>query len=163
MLSQDEIKYLFDYKDGNLFWKHNHRARKVKGQKAGWFNDLGYVCICIRSKQYKLHRLVWTYHNGYLPEGSFLDHINGNPKDNRIENLRLATPHQNQCNSKKRIDNTSGVKGVHWDRVTGKWKTQLSIGGKRKCFGSFYDLELAELVINEAREKYHKLYANYGK
>lgn len=57
----------------------------------------------------------------------------------------------------------SGIKGIHWDKATSKWKTQLSIKGKRKCFGSFYDLELAQLVIDEAREKYHKIYANYGK
>ena len=58
--------------------------------------------------------------------------------------------------------NTSGVKGVSWRRKSKKWTVRVTVDGEYKSFGSYDDLELAELVAIEARNKYHKEFANHG-
>jgi len=71
------------------------------------------------------HRVAWAMHYGEWPEdGLQIDHINGDPWDNRIENLRIATPSQNQANRKKGMGCTSEYKGVSYYR--GKWTAQIA-------------------------------------
>lgn len=62
-----------------------------------------------------------------LPRGYHVDHINGNPLDNRRENLRMATPMQNAANAHKRAGCSSVFKGVSWDKKTRKWKVELNL------------------------------------
>ena len=163
-LTQDKVKQLFEYRDGALFWKHRtiSRGRKLKkgGQKVTTVAPDGYLRVGFNGRQYLVHRVIFLYHHGFLPE--CLDHINGIRSDNRIENLRPATSYENICNSKFRSDNTSGVKGVHWNCVKKKWQVRLHVEKKVKSLGYYDDLELAELVIMEARDKYHKEFANHG-
>jgi len=66
--------------------------------------------------------LIFLYHHGYLPK--FVDHIDGNKKNNRIENLREATKSQNAMNQKVSTRNTSGIKGVMWHKRDKKWFVQ---------------------------------------
>lgn len=75
------------------------------------------------------HRLVWEQVNGPIPEGFDVDHINGDKHDNRLENLRLATRSQNMCNRSKTTKNTSGLKGLSWDKHTGRWRSFLCLRG----------------------------------
>jgi len=97
---------------------------------------------------------------GYLPK--YIDHINGQRDDNRIINIREVSNQQNSLNSKISKNNTSGIKGVYWDKSRNKWTVRLSIDGKCKFFKRFNDLDLAKLVIEEVRNKYHGKYANHG-
>ena len=113
----------------------------------------------IDHKSYSVHRLVWLMHHGVLPE--FLDHINGNKLDNRIENLRPATKSQNNQNKRLYSNNTSGVKGVCWHKRIKKWQVNVRVNGKQKSFGFFDDIELAELVASEARNKLHGQFARH--
>jgi hypothetical protein len=159
-ITQDKVKELFEYRDGSLFWKVKLNQRILIGLKAGAFDKDGYVCIKINKKAYKEHRLIYIYHYGVCPD--FIDHMNCVRDDNRIENLRLATSAQNVFNAPLRKDNASGVKGVCWHKTTNKWIAQISVCGKRKHLGLFEDLELAELVAIEARNKFHKEFANHG-
>jgi hypothetical protein len=98
--------------------------------------------------------------NGYVPP--ILDHIDGNRSNNKIENLRAATVSQNLQNSKTYKSNTSGIKGVSWEKDRNKWKVQIMLRGKNKVIRNLEDLELAELVAIEVRNKYHGEYANHG-
>jgi hypothetical protein len=154
MITQEYLKQLFDYKDGQLYWKLQKAKRTKIGSIAGAINSdvhgQNYRIVEIDSKSYKIHRLIFMYHYGYLP--SRIDHIDGNRLNNCIENLREATASENAFNSKFRKSNTSGYKNVFKDK--NKWRVQLCIDGKNLSFGSFEDLELAGLVAEEARNKY---------
>lgn len=154
-LTQSYLATLFDYKDGNLYWKIKRKTVNA-GDLAGRISNKGYVQIGIDRKIYSAHRIIFLMHHGYLPRT--IDHINGNKADNRIENLRDVSLSQNQMN-RKFGKNSSGIKGVVWHKSNKNWMAQLVIGGKNTYLGSFDDLELAELVVVEARNKYHGLYA----
>jgi hypothetical protein len=159
IITQDYVKQLFEYRDGNLYWKVN--AGKIKvGAKAGTPNQNGYFQTRINGKRYLNHRLIFLMHHGHLPK--YLDHINGNPSNNKIENLRAATLTENQHNRKLGKDNTSGYKGVSWFKAKNKWRVRIEVNKVSKFFGYFDDLELAELVAQEARNKYHGEFANHG-
>lgn len=154
----DFSKY-FIYKDGDLYWSDN-AAYKVRGKLAGFVNKLGYRKIEFNGKKYGAHQIVYAMHNGFIPES--IDHINGNKADNRIENLRPATKSENGYNRPVMSHNTSGAKNVAFRKDTGKWRVDMRINGKPKCFGSFDNFEFAELVAMEARNKYHGEFANHG-
>lgn len=159
-LSKEMLNELFEYRDGEIYYKVS-RSRNKAGSKAGTYrpHDNAYQVI-INGKHYLTHRIVFMMHNGYLPQ--FVDHIDRNRSNNKIENLREATLEQNAQNAKIRKDATSGVKGVSWSKVDKAWRVRVQANGQRKDFGGFKDLELAELVAMEARDKYHGKYANHG-
>lgn len=151
---------IFEYADGKLLWKVK-RARCVKvGEEAGSLHD-GYVRLHLTGMGGKMfaHNIVWEMFHGPIPDGQMVDHINGDRSDNRIENLRLVTRSQNAMNQKLRKNSKSGVKNVTWYPSHNSWLVKLVVNGKRKHIGYFKDLELAELVAQQAREKYHGEYA----
>lgn len=90
-----------------------------------------------------------------------VDHINGDSLDNRSENLRAVTQKDNNKNRKLTTKNNSGVCGVSWNKDNNKWRVRIGLKGKQKHFGFFNDIELAELVAQEAYSVlgYH---ANHG-
>ena len=90
---------------------------------------------------------------------SDLDHLNRIRSDNRIANLRLATESQNAYNRSLSIVNTSGAKGVSWNKVIGKWVVYFSVNRSKRYFGSFCDFEEAKKIYAEAAEKYAKEFA----
>jgi hypothetical protein len=156
-LTQEHIKTIFDYKDGELLWKISNN-RKIKiGSIAGSIDSGNYKNIKICGKTYKNHRLIFLMHNGYLPK--MIDHIDGNTLNNCIENLREATPRENQQNSKLRKNNTSGYRNVYWSKAAQKWQIYCRVNGKMTYFGLFNDLELANLVAQGVRNKYFGKYA----
>jgi hypothetical protein len=155
-LTKDYLHTLFEYKDGNLFWKIKRKTVN-SGEQAGRVANTGYIHIGVDRSIYAAHRLIFMMFYGYFPKE--IDHINGNKADNRIENLREVTKSQNGLNRKLPSHNTSGIKGVVWHKNNKNWMVQLAVNGKNKYFGSFKDLELAELVAIEARDKYHGVYA----
>lgn len=159
MITQELVKEYFKYKNGVLIWKIKRRSDN-KGDTAGDLNGQGYFRIMLNCKRYLIHRLIFLYHHGYLPR--FIDHIDGNPSNNKIENLRECSSRQNQFNSKTRKDNTSGVKGVHWKKGIKKWVAQISVNGKYKNLGSFSDIKDAESAVRKARIASHGEFANHG-
>ena len=159
----ERLKKVFEYKDGILYWKvkpHPMAFRVKAGDIADNIKSNGYKSVFVDGKAYPSHRIVYKIFNGNFD--GFIDHIDGNPSNNKIENLRIATAQENQRNAKLRKDNTSGVKGVSFDKSKGTWRVRLQINKKPKIFGNFKDLEFAELVAMEARDKYHGKFANHG-
>lgn len=84
-----------------------------------------------------------------------IDHINGNKSDNRIGNLRLATFSENSWNAGKRSDNTSGYKGVSFDKSRGLWAAYINAYGKRKYLGRFRLIEDAYMAYEKASIDIH--------
>jgi predicted lipoprotein len=102
------------------------------------------------------------YVKGEDPGKVMLDHIDGNPLNNRIENLRIASRETNLHNSKRRSDNTSGVKGVCFHKQTRKWRARVALNGVRHSLGAFDTLEQATGAIRFARVEMHGEFANHG-
>jgi len=152
-MNKSMLNELFEYKDGNLYWKKRLSQRAKIGDKAGYLRKDGYVNIRINNKNYKAHRLVFVFHHDYMPE--FIDHIDGNKANNKIENLRSATKAQNRMNISLQSNSKSGIKNVNWHKKTNKWIVQLGINGKKLHFGTYFDLEVAKFVADTMRHKYH--------
>ena len=160
IVNQETVKTLFNYSDGKLFWKIKPCFRVKRGQEAGTLGNDNYEHIGIFGKVYMLHRIIYLYHHGYFPK--YIDHINGNTLDNRIENLRKVTVTENQYNSKKRKDNTSGIKGVSWYKRDSKWRAQIKVNGKNIHLGTYTDIVEAENIIKKYREQHHGEHHNHG-
>lgn len=151
--TQEQLRERFEYKDGQLIYKIKPCKRINIGDVAGCICDNAYRDIMINNKVYKAHRLIWIMHNGNIQEDMNIDHINQIKHDNRIENLRLATPSENKCNTIRYKTNTSGYKGVLWCKQKKKWKAQIRHNYKNIYLGLRDTPEAAyELYIAAAKE-----------
>jgi len=148
---------IFEYKDGKLLWKVSRSNAISIGQEAGTEYARGYKRVYFDGKTCAVHRVIWEMFNGAIPDGMQVDHIDGNPENNKIENLRLVTSSQNAMNRvhKSKIK----IKNVSLCAENNKYKVSLQASGKRIFCGYYEDIELADLVAQEARHKYHGIYA----
>lgn len=112
---------------GSFHWRVNRQPAIKAGDRAGSINSHGYVQICIKGRAHLGHRLAWFMTHGSWPS-KMIDHINGDRSDNRIVNLREATSSQNQANRGARKDSRVGIRGVRFQKNTGKWAAQIQIG-----------------------------------
>ena len=160
MITQKELKKRLLYKGGNLIWAKRTANCVQVGDIAGCLGAKGYWFVGINGKQYPAHRLVFLYHHNYLPK--FIDHIDGNPLNNSIKNLRECTNQENQYNSKTPKHNTSGVKGVSWIKRKGMYCVRFKVNGKAVFFGYFNDLSEAAAVARDKRTELHGEFANNG-
>jgi HNH endonuclease/AP2 domain len=137
-ITHERAMECFDYRNGNLFWRIKPNRRIVIGSLAGTHRAQdGYRHIIVDGEQVMAHRLIWFIHHGRWPS-EFLDHINGNPSDNRLENLRECTNGENIAAAMGlRRDNTSGLRGVHLDQRRQLWVSQITVGGKIIWLGSY--------------------------
>ena len=87
-----------------------------------------------------------------------VDHINGNHKDNRLENLRLASPAENQWNRKMNSTSQTGVKGLSWDKTNSRWQCQINKNGKAHTFKT-RDLLEAVAWLHRTRLELHGEFA----
>ena len=159
MLTQELVRSVFDYEDGNLIRKQG--LKHLIGKVAGYTKKTGYSLVRIGSKQYLNHRVIFLYHHGFLPKE--VDHIDGNPRNNRIENLREALHEQNMKNSKNYSTNKSGIRGVSWNKRTQKWQVDVQVNKKTCYLGIYADKELAELISIEARNLIYKEYSFFNR
>jgi hypothetical protein len=161
-ITQALLRELFEYREDGVFVRKVATSNRVKvGDVAGW-KTVGdrYVGLCVNGKKHLMHRMIFLYHHGYLPK--CIDHIDGDGSNNRIENLREATQSQNLMNVPGRSGTKSGMKNVYWHSKLHKWAVHAKVGDKVKYFGLYEDIELAELVATEVRNKYHKQFANHN-
>jgi len=160
MLNLRQVKELFEYRDGDLYWKKILSNRVPKGSKVSGVNSLGYLRVRIDGECYMAHKVVWLYHYGYLPE--MLDHIDGDPGNNRIENLRLCTKTTNGYNAKLSKRNSTGLKGLTWNKVNKNWRCGFHANGERVEVGSFMDKDEAIKALVKARGVHHGEFMNHG-
>lgn len=135
-LTQERIRELLFYEEetGKFFYKIP-KGRMLAGDPAGASRKNGYVIIIIDGKSRQAHRLAWLYVYGKWPDG-VIDHINGNPGDNRIVNLRDVSQSENQQN-RHSIDprNRVGCMGVTWDSEKQRWRSRIILKGKYISLG----------------------------
>jgi hypothetical protein len=131
--------------DGKLY--------KEVGHEAGG----GYRRVSIGGVRYLVHRLVFFMHHGLEPE--VVDHVDRNPTNNSIENLRAATKAENAYNCGVRVDNSSGFRNVTWHSQKRKWHVALMQAGKRKSYGLYHDKNEAGRVAESIRKEQHGSFA----
>lgn len=167
MPSQATLKALLDYepKTGTFRWKERPSSecytarwnRRYAGMAAGT-ECQGYIRIKIEGCLYFAHRIAWIYVYGHEPNEG-LDHINGDPSDNRIANLRAASHSKNMQNRKKMV-NGSGFSGVYKNGA--KWQARITIqrDGKRHSvyLGTYSNAEEAAKASHEFRLANHPGY-----
>jgi hypothetical protein len=159
MMGKDELitaEYIrsilnYDLTSGLLEWKFSNKHNDRFGKTAGGDDGIGYTRIKIRGRQYKAHILIWLIVTGSWPK-EFIDHIDCNKKNNKIENLREADRSQNGANATKRTDNTSGFKGV--SKEQGNWVASIKTNGRKIRLGTFGSAELAHSVYLAAANRY---------
>lgn len=144
-------KLAYDCETGVFIWKRSS-GRCAKGSVAGATDKRGYIFIKIDGRNYSAHRLAWYFVHGQWPE-SEIDHENRNPSDNRISNLRQCTRSENNANTGIRRSNTSGAKGVSFDRERCKWRATIQIDNRHKFLGRFETREEAASAYRQAAKR----------
>jgi len=142
-----------------LFTRNKNAGTKKAGDIAG-YKVAGYTYITIDNVAYPAHRLAFLYMDNIYPETD-VDHKNMDRNDNRFQNLRISSRRLNMLNIKAHQDSNTGVKNVFLREDTGKYSVRMTIDGRYRSLGCFDDLELATLVADYAREKYHGEYARH--
>lgn len=169
---QEIIKELLDYdpETGMFIWKFRKNGygpwnSRYAGTDAGAKKN---NCISIqinngqKAENYKAHRLAWIYVNGGIPRYMEIDHINGDPEDNRIKNLRLCTRGQNLANTgatkNKKNNLPKGVEG----QAGNTFCARIMVNKQRLYLGNFPTPELAYTAYCIAAKEYHGEFARTG-
>lgn len=130
MLTQAELKSVLNYDpDTGIFtWAVDRKGPGAKiGARAGSQHKHGYRTIKVNQVTYAEHHLAWLYVHGILPE--YVDHIDRDPSNNRITNIRPVSRSQNQQNRLVQSNNKIGVKGVHYNEKFDKYFTTITLNG----------------------------------
>jgi hypothetical protein len=147
-LRLEDVLDLLDYDPltGIFTWRVSYRSRKA-GSVAGFKLTHGYIGINIRGERYRAHRLAWLIHTGAWPT-SEIDHIDGDPANNAIVNLREATRTENSRNR--------GQTGYHLrpHNKTNPYYAKICVNGKNIHIGYFPTPELARAAYEAASLKY---------
>jgi hypothetical protein len=164
----------YDPSAGKLYWnerprwwfKSQREHKRWNGRYAGQvaFETLdtpGYYQGSVRKRLFKAHRVIWAIVHGVWPE-AFIDHINGNRLDNRLENLRVVSKTENARNQKRRYDNISGAPGVTWCKRTRRWRAKIGVNGRQRQLGSFTAVDEAIKARREA-ERNFGFHENHGR
>ena len=159
-LTQEYLKCILNYdsETGIFSWLTTRHNRVKVGQIAGHKNKLNYTVIRTNNKLYFAHRLAYLYMKGEWPRKG-IDHIDGNGSNNEWINLREATQSQNAINSGLYNTNTSGYKGVIWNKANKNWRSRITVNDNRIDLGYFSTKEEAFKVRKAAELKYFGDYA----
>lgn len=161
--SRDLLLTLFAYdpKTGHLTWKVNCTGGTHAGDKAGYVGRQGYVLVKVGGNRFRAHRLIFLMMTGEAPD--MIDHRDTNRRNNAWSNMRVASSSQNAANHKLRKNNTTGYKGVTFNRRLGKYQADIRWGrGNPRYLGLFNTPEEAHAAYCEAADKRHGEYANHG-
>lgn len=174
-LTQDDVKQLFTYKDGHLYWnqrlrsdfksqaKHTFWNRHMVGKRVGGISSTnGYVELSINGNTYREHILIWLYHTGKHPVHT-IDHVNHVKHDNRIENLRDVSTKEQNINRAPQKNNSSGYMGIRKTTdIKGKpWRVTVMVDKKHIHGGFFADIEDA-VKARKALLAKHGFHKNHG-
>lgn len=159
MLTADRARELLEYsvQHRGLIWRVT-RSKAKAGSLAGRPDKDGYLIIGIDGKRYKAHRVVYLMHHGAFPDGD-VDHIDCDKQNNLIENLRVADASQNRCNVRLQVVNSTGFKGVHFNKNARRYRSIIKFKGETRFLGYFDNPEDAHAAYTEAANDMHGEFA----
>ena len=146
----------YDKETGNLYQKKKRPKVKV-GQLAGGITPYGYRFIQLNGRKYPAHHIVWMFETGAFPSQT-LDHIDGNPLNNKFSNLREVTTKQNTENRGKQKNNKTGYKGVSFNNRLQKYVAQIQHNYQPIYIGIYQTAYEAHLAYEE---KAKELFTHY--
>lgn len=161
----EDWSYYFNYdpETGKLYWRVSTSWRITVGDEAGGVDpNMGYVIVGLKCRHFVAHRIIWEMHNGPIPEGMQIDHINHIRYDNRLCNLRLVTQADNHKNMTRQSNNVSKIPGVYWDATRGKWHAQIKYQRKVYALGRFDDFFEA-CCARKSKELEFGFHPNHGR
>lgn len=161
---------------GKLFWRERpvwmFSGKHCESTCRGWNKRLAgkeaftapdarnYLTGRIFNETFKAHRVIWALYYGEWPDHEVC-HDDGDPANNRIDNLYDGTHEVNMKNVKKSKNNTSGMTGVYWDKQRDKWNPKIKVNGKSIHLGYFDTFEEAVAARKAAEIKYG-FHPNHG-
>ena len=149
----ERLKQLFEYQEGSLVRRISVTSNAKKGAIAGCFSKDGYGRVNVDGRQYLIHRIIFMLCHGECPEE--LDHIDGNRSNNRIENLRAASRGENQYNTSRQKNSTTGYKGVTLHKKSGMFHAKIRASGVHKYIGSYGTAEEAYAAYCAVAKELH--------
>jgi hypothetical protein len=156
----DQLNQLLSYdaETGDLLWKKKPSKNISVGALAGHKSKIGYIQIGIGGKLYLGHRIAWSiFYNEQPPK--IIDHINGNKGDNSIKNLRGSTNSENMSNMGRTKKNSTGFKGVTFNKKLNKYMASIGHNMKSIYLGLHDTPEKAHEAYCEAAKKLHGQFA----
>ncbi len=155
-ISQSEIMRLVNYDPNTgIFSWASSRVGCKKGEIVGNISPTGYVRIGLNRTSYLAHRIAWVYMTGKWPVYD-IDHIDGNPSNNKFENLRDVSTGTNVQNVKgARSDSKTKLLGVDMHKRDNLYRARIMVDGKRKTLGYFKNMDEAYSVYLEAKRMLH--------
>ena len=149
-MTAEEARQFFSYNSetGDLVWRVSPNNRVPVGHVVRAKDGGGYYHVKFRGVVYKVHRVAWLITTGSWPV-HFIDHINRNRADNRIANLREATPTENQFNK------DSPYRGVSYRKSRNAYIARITVGGVRRYLGYFKNMSDAERAYRQAARAYY--------
>jgi hypothetical protein len=158
VLTVERVRDLFDYDPDTGILTRRHFLN-AKRKPVGCKSEHGYLRLILDNRSWAVHRVIWLWTYGYFPEGQ-IDHIDGNPANNRIVNLRDVSQSENQKNRRVPKNSPLGVMGVR--RHGRMFGARILIEGKSKHLGSFDNLEEA-IAVRKAFEQDYGYHENHGR
>ena len=165
VLSQKVVCALFVYDpDGCLRWRKSPSNNVPAGSIAGNINAYGHVIVEVNHIAYPVHRLVWIYHYGRVPDRKEITHLNHIRTDNCIENLVATNPSESKRNKKLYKSNSSGVPGVVYtkSRKRKNWRATISYERRRISLG-YFDTKEEAIIARKNAEIRYGFHPNHGK
>jgi hypothetical protein len=148
--------FLYDPETGVIVWLKPTSNRAKAGERAGTIGAHGYYRIGFQKSEHMAHRVAWALHHGHWPNG-VIDHMDGNPANNRIANLRDVSMKINMQNRRTATRGSlSGLLGAHLHKATGLWHAVIKTSGKVTSLGYHKTPEEAHAAYLEAKRRLHE-------
>jgi HNH endonuclease/AP2 domain len=153
--------FSYDPETGVISRKINFRKYKsAVGVACGSKDGFGHLSVTHKGVRILSHRLAFFLMTGDWPTG-LIDHINGQPSDNRWSNLRECSKAENTRHQKVHKSNTSGYRGVSFVKSQNRWRAIICVNGKNIYLGQFRTIEEAVSARASGSAKYHGEFSGY--
>lgn len=162
MITREDVLKRFEYRNDGHLYRRDNSGQARAGDQLGTIrksNGNYYRKAVINGVVMSVHRLIFLMHHNTVPAS--IDHINGDSLDNRIENLRAATHSQNSANKKTPKNNTSGFKGVYYDKTRNRWEASIMVRGKREKLGRYKTPQEAAIAYRDAAVQHFGDFARF--